>query len=370
MGIVIDMHKHLTSGTENRPYFPWRQQWHVSMDWAYGALGGGRPPFDRDPQSLYPKQELRYSDPEGTWTIKSMDEGGVDVSVCLVIDYDYSWGSDSVIQPDEKNRHMSTMQEKYPGRIFGFAGVDPRRPGAPDIFEKAIKEHKLRGLKLIPKAGFYPWQEEVYRLLDIAQDYDVPVAICTQPSGGGYNRMRFADPIHVDDAIGDFPDIKFILLHAGAPLSHFFENALLAASRNPNVSLQLDFWIHGFIGTALIPSFISDEEAVVRRIAHARDVLGAHRIMWGTDTFSGPRTHGKNLFGSKSGFTLAEVVTWLRNLPDVARKYGIRFSADEVDLILGGNAARILGLDQPAEWQIPHKFGYRRRSPPPFRGGV
>ncbi|MBI2165831.1 MAG: amidohydrolase family protein [Chloroflexi bacterium] len=369
MARVIDFHKHITNETADRKYYPWQQTWHVCMMWAYGGRKGTmKPPFLRDPQTLYPRQGLRIADPEGKWTVQDMDEAGVDASVALPVDYDFSWGSHSDIQIEEKHQHLSELQKKYPGRIFGFAGPDPRRPGAVDIFTRGIKEHGLRGLKLIPKTGYYPWQEEVYQLLDRALELGVPAAICTQPSGGGYNRMRFSDPIHVDDAIGDFPDLTIVMLHAGAPIRHFFENALWSACNNINAYLQLDFWLRGFDGSKMLPSFTMDEEAVIRLLARARDVVGAHKLLFGTDSHSGPSMHGRNLFGSATGFSYKELVDWLKKLPERAARYGITFSSEEVDWFLGENSARILGIGKDSAWDIPHKYGFKRRSPIAFRG--
>ena len=370
MAIVVDMHKHISTATEGRSYFPWQQRWHVCMNWAYGkeARKLGDP---RDPEALYPRQDIRMADPEGKWAVQDMDEGGVDVSVCLPIDYSFSHGSESSIGIEEKQQHLAEMQEKYPGRIIGFAGPDPRRPGAVEILTRGIKEYGLKGLKLIPKAGYYMWQEDVYRLLDVAHELDIPVAACTQPSGGGYNRTRFADPMHVDDAVCDFPDVKFIILHAGAPLMEFFEKALLVASRNHNVYLQFDFWIHGFFGVPkFIPNFKTDAESVGRLLGRARDVVGAHNMLYGTDTHSGPSVHGDTLFRRDSGFNLGGAIAWLRDLPNTARQYGVDFTNEEVDMILGESAARLLGIKEYPKRETPHTFGWKRRSPSVYRGGA
>ena len=371
MALVVDTHKHISNETEGRRYFPWQQRWHMSMSWAYSSIAGEDRGTPRNPEALYPRQTLRFSDPEGTWTIQDMDEGGVDVSICLPVDYDFSHGSESSIGIEEKQQHLAEMQEKYPGRIIGFTGPDPRRPGAAEIMTRGIKEYGLKGLKLIPKAGYYMWQEDVYRLLDVALDLDVPVAMCTQPTGGGYNRVRFADPMHVDDAVSDFPDVKFIILHSGAPLMEFFEKALLVASRNHNVYLQFDFWITGFFwALGMIPGFLSNGEAVVRLLARARDIVGARNMLYGSDTWSGPAIHGENMFRRGSGVTLQGVITWMRNLPNTADKYGLSFTSPEVDEILGENAGRLLGIRDDPEAKIPHRYGWHRRSPTPFRGGV
>lgn len=374
MGLVINTHQHISNEVEGRKYFPWRQSWHVCMDWAYAGWGGEhskkRPPYTRDPAALYPKQGLRFADPSGEWTIKDMDDAGVDGSILLPIDYDYSWGAASDITIQEKHEHVAQMQQKYPGRFYGLAGPDPRRPGVDEIFGHAIQGLKLNGLKLIPKMGFYPWDERACRLYEQCLDYGVPVAVCTEPDGGGYNRDRFAQPAHLADVVADYPDLKLVMLHAGAPLYHWFEEALNVAARALNVHVSLDFWIEGFWPVPdFISNFRSDEESVVTLLSRVRDVLGAHRIMWGSDTFSGPGAHGDRVFGRAAQFGIAEVVAWLRDLPQVAEKYGKKFTPEEVELILGENAARVFQIKQYPEWERPDQYGWRRRSPMPFKSG-
>ena len=341
------------------------------MNWAYGGLAPrhGQPPFERRADALIDKQGLRIADPTGEHTIKDMDEAGVDVAVLLPIDYDFSWGSPSEITIEEKHQHLSEMQEKYPGRFVALAGPDPRRPGVVEIFERAIEEHKLQGLKLIPKAGYYPWDERIFPLYERCLDYAVPVAICTQPDGGGYNRDRFAQPVHLSDVVAEYPDLKLVVLHAGAPLYHWLEESINAVARNTNAVISLDMWIRGFSpAPAMIPSFASDEEAVIRIIHRVREVMGAHRIMWGTDSHHGPASNGKDLFGRATGYGETEMVRWLKKLPENAAKYGITFTQEETDLILGDNAGRVFGIDEYPEWRRAENYRQRRRLPSPFKG--
>jgi predicted TIM-barrel fold metal-dependent hydrolase len=375
MSHVVNVHQHISNATQDRRYLPWRQSWHVCMDWAY-ASGWGRghtdrlPPYPRDPERLFRNQHVRFADPKGEWTIRDMDEAGVDTGILLPLDYDFSWGSPSDIPIEEKHEHLSRLQKDYPGRFCGLAGPDPRRPGADEILNRAIKDLGLRGLKVIPKAGYYAWDERAYRLYERCLTAGLPIAICTEPDGGGYNRDRFAQPIHVSDVVADYPDLRIVLLHAGAPLYHWLEEALCVATGGINVSLQLDFWIAGFYPVPnLLSDFLSDEESVVILLSRVRDIIGAQRMMWGSDTFSGPGNHGDRVFGSAYPFGVREVVAWLRDLPGIAAKYGKTFTTEETALILGDNAMRTFGLSDSGEWKRPHEFALGRPSPIPFKGG-
>ena len=116
MGLVINNHMHINNEVPGKKYFPWQQTWLVCMRWAYEETPTKGIPspsgFDRDPHALYPRQGLRFADPEGTHTIEAMDEGGIDMSVILrrqprrrrpaSIDYDFSWGSQGGGRPTRR----------------------------------------------------------------------------------------------------------------------------------------------------------------------------------------------------------------------------------------------------------------------------
>jgi hypothetical protein len=80
-----------------------------------------------------------------------------------------------------------------------------------------------------------------------------------------------------------------------------------------------------------------EEDVFIKQLGRARDRVGAHRLMFGSDHFSGPKFRGRE--------QLVDWTEWFRRLPDAARKYAVTFTPEEIELILGGNAARCLGLD-------------------------
>lgn len=362
--MIIDSHVHLCTATPERDYFPWPQARCVAMRWAYR----GMPPYDRDPKQLEEKHQLRFADPTGEYTVSSMDYAGVDASVILPVDYDLAFGKESAISIDEKHLQLGELQEKYPGRLYAFAGPDPRRTDALELFKRAIKDYKLKGLKLIPGAGYYPWDERLHAYYDFCIDNGIPVFTCTQSGSGGYRYARFSEPVQVGDMLAEFPDLTVVMLHAGYPLQHWFDEALNVAGGNINAYIEIDFWLYGMgytardPGQAWVPNIINDEETIVRMMAKAKSVIGAHKILFGSDSFQGPAFNGPQ---SVWHFGWQNLVDWWKRLPETAAKYGYKFTSEEVDLILGGNVARILGINRPPEWEVKHKYGWRRRYPSP-----
>lgn len=363
--MIIDSHAHLSTATPERRYYPWRQSWTVSMTWAYS----NPPPYARNPEDLVSRHQVRFADPEGKHTVETMDWADVDASIILPVDYDLAWGQASDISIEEKHQQLSALMQKYPGRLYPFAGPDPRRLDALNIFKRGIDEYGLKGYKLIPGAGYYPWDERIYPFYEFCIDRGIPVFSCTQGTNGGYRYARFSEPMHVGDMLSEFPDLTTVLLHSGWPHYHWYEEAINVAAGNLNAYLQLDFWIFGFRprpnSIGMTPHVDTDEEYVVRLLAKARDVIGAHHILWGSDSHQGPSVTMEH---SVWHFGLKRLVDWWKNLPETASKYGVKFTKNEVDLILGGNAARILGIEKDPEWQIPHNYGWRRRYPSPNFG--
>ena len=123
-------------------------------------------------------------DPDGSKTIARMDDAGVDVSVMMPMDRGLSVGDEGFVPIEQKNEGCYELTQKWPGRLFSFCGVDPRRPQARDLLIRGLTEWGMLGLKLYPTTGFYPDDEIVYPLYEVCCDYDVPVLLHQGHSGG------------------------------------------------------------------------------------------------------------------------------------------------------------------------------------------
>ena len=352
--MIIDAHCHTFK--DFGAYFPEKHVWYTAVHWAYKTV----PP--KDPHTVLPRISPGVSDPEGSYLVSDMDESGIDASVLLPLDYDLAIGQESSMSMDEKHLHLAYLQDKYPGRVFGFAGPDPRRTGALDLFEVAIKEHGLKGFKVTPNNGYYPYDELLYPFYAKCVEWDIPVLICTMCHSAPQHRSRFNNPLFIGDVLVDFPDLKVFIGHAGWPL--WWEECLRVMNRAMNVYLECSLWHREVLGYAGRPA--PSEKKFVEMLAQARDSIGAHRIVFGTDRQTGRRWSGDRAL---YGYSLKDWVDWWKRLPETAAKYGLHFSQEEVDLILGGNAARALGLDEQSNLSIP-KFNYPIRRPRPSSAGV
>ena len=321
--MVIDSHTHLY----DTGYLPGKWYDAAARQWAFGKM-----PY-RNPDDIRPRIEPGLIDPDGGLMMSDMDAAGVDAIVVLAVDFSLGVGEEAPVSMDEIHRRYGELQRKYPGRFYAFAGVDPRRPDAVNIFKTAIEEHGLRGYKVYPACGYYPHDRSLYPIFEICSAQGLPVLShtgrITYPL-----KARFTHPIHLADVQADFPNLVLWFGHGGCPL--WWEECVEVAAGGVNSYLEVSMWQ---------PQAYDQEEQFIRKLAHARDILGAHRLLFGSDHYSGTRFSGER---SQLGLW----VQWWRELPERARRYGVSFTQEEVELVLGGNAARCLGLDTRSEVQV------------------
>ena len=352
MAQVIDNHVHLISGTPGNEYLPPKYRWWNSYNWAYGYPH--MPPYERDPMDLYPRQEQRVADPDGSATVKAMDAAGVDACVLVHADFGLCYGEEGAKSMEEMHQDHVDVAKRYPGRFYPFAGPDARRPGSLDMVRSGLKDGRFKGLKIFPEVGYFPSDPMLYPFYSASLEAEVPVAICTnfEPP---LARPRFNDPIYITDVVADFPDLNVIIFHAGYPFDHWFDICLLIARAALNVYLTVEPWLWGYPGWGQ-----GGEEEGIRKLARIRDTIGAHRIIFGTDG-----QFANTNWGEASTRTYVDHVTLWKELPERAKRYDITFSQEEVDLMMGQNLGRLLGIVDMPEYKKKRKYGWSILMPGP-----
>jgi hypothetical protein len=258
-------------------------------------------------------------DPTGEKLIQTMDDAGIDKTVIMPLDWGLVFGEPPV-PIEEQNRQHAKLAEKYPDRVIAFAGVDPRRRGSLQLFERAVKEWGAKGLKLHPLSGFYPNDAALYFYYEKALELGVVVLIHIGQDPPPL-RSKYGQPIYLNDVGVDFPDLPIIGAHMGG----IWENdAVEVASMSPNIYLDLSLkqtW-----------AFQSPMEFYpwLRRIL---DRLGPRKLMFGSDY--------PYLLQREDQKRWVKVFT---EIPNSVGEAGIKFSKEEIDGILGNNAARVLRL--------------------------
>ena len=166
-------------------------------------------------------------------------------------------------------------------------------PGAPN---------GVKGIKFLPPyQQFWPNDARMYPLYGRAQDLGLPITFHTGLSRFAGTRLKYGDPLLLDDVAVDFPRLRILLAHAGR--GPWYDRAELLAKLHPHVYLDIAGLPH-----RNLPRYLPD----YRRLAD--------KIVFGSD-FPG----------------LASIA---ENIEAILKLY----PPDEARLVLWENGARLLGL--------------------------
>jgi predicted TIM-barrel fold metal-dependent hydrolase len=136
---------------------------------------------------------------------------------------------------------------RHPDVFLPFANVDPKRLGDAVSDAQKFIEMGVRGFKFHPPGGGY-WanDKDFYPLYQVLNDAKIPALFHTGQSGmgagargGGGYRLKYGNPLHLDDLAVDFPDMPIIMAHPSWPWQ---EEALAIAAHKPTCYIDLSGW--------------------------------------------------------------------------------------------------------------------------------
>lgn len=81
----------------------------------------------------------------------------------------------------------------------------------------------------------YAYDKNYKPVYELAEKYDVPVVFHTGDTNSTRAKLKFADPLTIDEVAVDHPKVRFVLAHSGNP---WIESAAEVAYKNPNVYLD------------------------------------------------------------------------------------------------------------------------------------
>jgi uncharacterized protein len=117
--------------------------------------------------------------------------------------------------------------------------------------------------------------EPAYQL---AEKYDVPVVFHTGDTYSSKAKLKYADPLTIDEVAVDHPKVRFVLAHCGNP---WIESAAEVAYKNPNVYLEGSAFLIGNLDKA---SRSKVDESVVRPLSWIFNyVEDPTKLMFGSD---------------------------------------------------------------------------------------
>ena len=129
-------------------------------------------------------------------------------------------------RPHLTNDAILAFAAANPDIVLPFVSVNPTR-GASAVEEarRLVATGAVRGLKLHPPLQeFFPNDRLAYPLYEVFAEARLPVLFHTGHSGigtgmpgGGGIRLKYGNPMHIDDVAVDFPDMPIILAHPSFP---------------------------------------------------------------------------------------------------------------------------------------------------------
>jgi len=189
---------------------------------------------------------------------------------------------------------VSAAVAAHPDRFFGYFMIDPTQPDALERVKAAAANPYLHCVCLFPAMHTYSIVDErLVPILETASDGGLAVFVhCGALSLGIRKKLglpsqfdlRFSNPLALHPVALHFPKIRFVVPHFGAGL---LRETLMLADLCPNVCLDTSSTNHWMLYEGL------DLRAVYRR---ALDVVGAERLLFGSDSSFFPRGWNEEIF--------------------------------------------------------------------------
>jgi predicted TIM-barrel fold metal-dependent hydrolase len=146
------------------------------------------------------------------------------------------------------NEEIAELAHKHSDVAIPFASVNPHR-GAEGVAmaKRLIKDYGVKGFKFHPSVQeFSPNDRLAYPLYEAIAEAKLPALFHTGQTGvgagtrgGGGIRLKYSNPMLLDDVAADFPDMPIVLAHPSFPWQ---EEALSVATHKPQVYIDLSGW--------------------------------------------------------------------------------------------------------------------------------
>jgi predicted TIM-barrel fold metal-dependent hydrolase len=209
-------------------------------------------------------------------------------------------GNDEVLEAARAN----------PDVMLPFGSVDPHKGKLGVREARELIAAGVRGFKFHPNTqAFWPNDPEYFPLYEVIAEaglialfHSGTTGIGAGMPGGGGVRLKYSNPMAVDDVAAEFPELDIILAHPSFPWQ---DEALAIAVHKPNVYIDLSGWSPKYFP----PNLVQYTNTLLR-----------HKMLFGSD------------------YPLISPDRWLSDFEKIAIRDEVR------PLVLKENAARLLGL--------------------------
>jgi uncharacterized protein len=213
--------------------------------------------------------------------------------------------------PTLSNEEIAQAAAEHTDVLIPFGSIDPARGGAGiRAARRLVTEHGVRGFKFHPSIqAFEPNDRRHYPLWAELEALGVPALFHTGQTGIGSGlpggrgiKLRYSDPMLLDDVAADFPGLTVIMAHPSVPWQ---DAAIAVAQHKANVYIDLSGWSPKYFPPQLV---------------RAANTLLKTKVLFGSD------------------YPLLSPERWIRDFEQLEIKDDVR------PLIMKENAIRALGL--------------------------
>ncbi|WP_425501314.1 amidohydrolase family protein [Phytoactinopolyspora mesophila] len=213
--------------------------------------------------------------------------------------------------PPISNEEIAADCAQHADILLPFASIDPHRGrAAARDARRLVEDYGVRGFKFHPSLqAFFPSDRLAYPLYDAIQELGVPALFHSGQTGIGAGlrggrgiRLKYSNPMELDDVAVDFPDLTIICAHPSVPWQ---DEALSVATHKPNVFIDLSGWSPKYFP----PQLVRQANSLLK-----------HKVLFGSD------------------YPVITPDRWLADFGQLDLKPEVR------PLILKDNAVRALGL--------------------------
>src|SRR3954451_19284821 len=176
--------------------------------------------------------------------------------------------------PPLSSEEIADQAAEHPDVLIPFGSVDPHAGKAAVRRARRLgAEHGGRGFKFHPRLqGFEPDDVRYYPLYEAISELGVPALFHTGQTGIGAGlpggrgiKLRYSNPMLLDDVAADFPALTVILAPPSVPWQ---DEAISVATHKANVYIDLSGWSPKYFPPQLV---------------RAANTLLKRKVLFGTD---------------------------------------------------------------------------------------
>jgi uncharacterized protein len=215
--------------------------------------------------------------------------------------------------PPNSVEDMVTGAARNNDILIPFGTVDPwAGTAAVRRVQSLAGNYGVKGFKFHPSMqAFEPNDRAFYPIYEAIAEAELPALFHTGQTGmgaglpGGYGiKLRYSDPMLLDDVAADFPELTLVMAHPAVP---WVDSQIAIATHKPNVYIDLSGWSPKYFPPQLV---------------HAANRQLRTKVLFGTD------------------FPFIQVDRWRRDFETLDMDPAV------LPLLFKQNAMRVLGITQ------------------------